>query len=126
MNEIQRLDLLIDQKIKERDAVYSITSRLSNTNKVSATTDLADRMDKYIKLTEDIEALTDRLIDLRDRRLRDIHKLNDELLIKVMYLVELDSLSFDEVGVKLGYSTRQVRRLYLEAQKNIRELKRPL
>ena len=122
LSQIRSLDLKINQKIEEKETLYSkVTSTGSqgmNPDKIQSSINLhksEDIITKYIDLEHEIDNLIDEFVDLKDKIINEIHQLKDYRHIDVLYQRYVQYHSFELIAVNMGYTIRRVYQLHGDA-----------
>lgn len=119
LNRGRRLDELIDSKLREIDRLRrlstSVSSPPADTERASGglpQSRVENTVVKIVALEEEINAETDRLVDIHREIRTAIESLNspkDRLILRERYI---NDLSWEEIAAKMHYSVRQTTRLH--------------
>ena len=125
LNRGRRLDELIDSKLREIDRLRrlstSVSSPPADTERASGglpQSRVENTVVKIVALEEEINAETDRLVDIHREIRTAIESLNspkERLILRERYI---NDLGWEDIAVKLNYSVRQVLRVHGQALKN--------
>jgi len=121
LQQALRLDERIHSKIEQIESLNELATKCTSAitgmphNPSPSTSTMADAVMKIVDLQEEIKADIDRLVDLK-RELVQVIKSVDE--IECQMLLELRYLcykSWDEIGVEMGYTVRNIHYLHKQA-----------
>ena len=115
LQRIVTLDAHIDALIKEKEKWYNRVLKLKSNEIGEADVDSSAAIEKVIMLENEIEQNIDRLVDMRNRFVSAVEKLDNELCREIMHLRYINDMSFEKIGDKIGYSSKQISRLHKKA-----------
>ena len=122
--QVRILDSKINHRIKQAEEIkqkaFSISAIDTTKDKVqsSASSDSGLRfIDKYVDMVREIDELIDKYVDLKDQIITQIHDLDDERYIDILYYRYIDYLLFSEIAEKMNYTKDHVWRLHRNALK---------
>ena len=125
LNRGRRLNELIDSRLREvsrlRQLAASVSSPPADTERASGglpQSRVENTVVKIVALEEEINAETDRLVDIHREIRTAIESLNspkERLILRERYI---NDLGWEDIAVKLNYSVRQVLRVHGQALKN--------
>ena len=118
LNQVKKLDELIDAKIAERERLNAIATDISprpmdgmpfsNTGTVSQR--MPDAIIKLIELAKEIDVLVDKYINYKQTVVKTLEKLPDKEY-GVLHRHYIRYMTWEQVADDMGYSTMQVWRI---------------
>lgn len=116
LGQLRRLDVVINNKIKELDELRSVSGCVSGIDYASDKVQVSPKaggsfeevIEKIILLDEYIDELTDKFIKLKIALNADIEELTNLKYKKVLQMRYIELLPFDEIAGKMGISERSV------------------
>ena len=128
LNQVRKLDELVDAKIAERERLYAIATDISprpmdgmpfsNTGTVSQR--MPDAVIKLIELAKEIDILVDKYIDKKQEVLSVLEKLPDKEY-GVLHRHYIQYKTWEQVAEEMDYSTMQVWRIKTNGLKLLQE-----
>jgi len=124
LSQARRLDERINSKIQQVDSLNALATKCTSTltdmpkNPGDSTSRMEDVIVKIIALEEEINQDIDRLVDLKAEMMRAIEAVADpdeQLVLQYRYL---DNCNWEEIGTRLGVSSRTVHRVHGSALQN--------
>lgn len=118
---IRMLELRIDQRLKEREALraacFGPRSPAYDADRVQVSHDgsTMSAVERWVDLEREITQLIDKQIDERHRIIREIQALPDERHVQLLNLRYVEMLRFEEIAVTMGYSYDWVRHVHGDA-----------
>ncbi len=128
LSQIQKCDRLINNKLETiavlRCLVTSVKINLkSDAVQSSGTKDtMASTVDRIVDLEREIDADIDRLVNLKREVMSVIDKVEDPVLVDILYKRYFHYEKFEEIAIEMNYSYRQVTRLHGQALQEVREI----
>lgn len=127
--QIRLLDTKINQRLKELEGykrrMYGAKGVSYDGVRVqtSPTPDnIGEAVGRAIEMEKEINRMVEGLWGLKHRIIGEIHSLDNDLYIKILYMRYVELKSLEEIAVETAYSYRQVLRLHglalLDFQKN--------
>lgn len=118
--QIKRINCLIELKQKEIESLHrALDVKAVSYDDVKVqrggATDRTDLICKIIDYEREIVRSIDNLIDLKKRISEELNKLDNEELIKLLYLRYFEFKSWEEIAIDMGYSYRWILRLHGKA-----------
>lgn len=118
--QIKRVNCLIELKQKEIESLhaalgYKAVSYDAERVQGGKKTDKTDLICKIIDYEHEIICFIDNLIDLKKRISEELNKLDNEELIKLLYLRYFEFKSWEEIAINMNYSYRWILRLHGKA-----------
>ncbi len=118
LQQIEKLSVLVDQKIAERDDLYKIATRTTANYegiRVQSSGDcdnFARISDKLAKVEKEIDRAVDRLVDEKNRIIKEIQQLKSPAHISMLYKRYVELKRFEQIAVEMHYSYQYVRVLH--------------
>ena len=114
LSRIEKLNLMIDQKIKEKDDLKAMMTCIGSFDyskervqtSPSGEAPFETTIEKIIKLEEEITQKIDEYIDLKDEAINKIHELPNPIHAKILYEKYVKLKSIDDIAniIKKSYS----------------------
>lgn len=121
LSQITILDSKIDQRIRQAEEIkqkaFLISAVDTTKDRVqsSQSGSTLKYVEKYVDMMAKIDKLIDEYVDLKDKIIGEIHQLNDQRYIEVLYFRYVDGLHFSEIANTMGYAESHVWRLHCSA-----------
>ena len=118
---IRKLELQINQRIKQRDdlraTMFGARSPAYDADKVQVSHDgeTMSAVERWTDLEQEIVQLIDEQIDEKHRIIAEIQALPDERHVQLLNLRYVEMLRFEEIAVTMGYSYDWVRHVHGDA-----------
>lgn len=121
LSQLKKIDAQIEQLIEEKGR---LESQLMNTTvapkEIQVMSSLpadpmADRVARIVDIEHELDIRTDHLIDLRNMIIRQIHKLDDPLMIQILYKRYVEYKRWDIIEAEMNYSFQHLQRLHKKA-----------
>lgn len=128
LSQIKKYDRLINNKLETiaslRSLVTSVTIELkSDVVQSSGTKDkMANTIDRIVDLEREIDADIDQLVNLKREIMSVIDKVEDPILIDILYKRYFRYEKWEEIAIEMNYSYRQVTRLHGQALQEVRRI----
>lgn len=128
LSQIRKYDELINNKLTTisslRSLVTSITIELkSDVVQTSGAKDtMGSTIDRIIDLEREIDADIDRLVNLKREIMSVIDKVEDPILIDILYKRYFHYKKWEGIAIETNYSYRQVTRLHGQALQEVRKI----
>lgn len=129
LTQVRKLDQLIDAKIAEREQLYVLATSasakpldgmpFSNTGVVSRTVE--NVVVDLIALAEEINALIDRYVDIKDEIAKLLEKL-PEKEYGVLHRYYIRYMTLEQIAEDMGYSVRQINRIKRNGLKTLQDV----
>ena len=129
LNQVKKLDELINAKLAERTRLNAIATDISprvmdgmpfsNTGTVSQK--IPNTVIKLIELAQEIDKLIDQYIDLKKEVVSVLEKLPDKEY-GVLHRYYIRGMTWEQVADDMGYSVMQIWRIRKKALKNLEML----
>ena len=116
LSQLRRLNVVINNKIKELDELRAVSGCVSGIDYALDKVQVSPKaggsfeevIEKIILLDEYIDELTDKFINLKIALNADIEELTNLKYKKVLQMRYIELLPFDEIAGKMGISERSV------------------
>ena len=121
LSQIRRYDVLIEQKIKERDELkkYDISAVSYGTERVSVSPTCeapqVRTLEKIIEYEAEINKLIDELYYTRRLIIKQIQSMRPLEYVKLLYKRYVEYKRLEEIAVEMNYSYTHIRHLHGEA-----------
>lgn len=121
LSQITILDSKIDQRIRQAEDIkrkaFLISAVDTTKDRVqsSQSGSTLKYIEKYVDMMAKIDKLIDEYVDLKDKIIGEIHQLNDQRYIDVLYFRYVEGMLFADIGNKMGYGERHIWRLHCAA-----------
>lgn len=119
LQQIRRLDELIEQRIKERDALRNfdgVTAIQYDGDPVqtshSGSAPFEKSVEKLISLEEELDVLIDEYVTLKNKIIGEIQGLNNTVYIALLHKRYVEYKSLEVIAVEMHYSYERVRHLH--------------
>lgn len=123
LRRIRRLDVHIDQKIKELESLRAAATRISGANyardpvsggkkQCAGYTGIVERI---VDLEREIEAEIDRFVDERHETINRIQSLDDPIYADILFQRYVEYKSLYEIAREMRYSYSHTRRIFGKA-----------
>lgn len=128
LSQVRKYDRLINNKLETiaslRSLVTSVTIELkSDVVQSSGTKDkMANTIDRIVDLEREIDADIDQLVNLKREIMSVIDKVEDPVLIDILYKRYFRYEKWEEIAIETNYSYRQVTRLHGQALQEVRKI----
>lgn len=128
LSQVRKYDRLINNKLETiaslRSLVTSVTIELkSDVVQSSGTKDkMANTIDRIVDLEREIDADIDQLVNLKREIMSVIDKVEDPILIDILYKRYFRYEKWEEIAIEMNYSYRQVTRLHGQALQEVRRI----
>jgi DNA-directed RNA polymerase specialized sigma subunit len=116
LSELKRLDICIDQKLKELDDLRTMSTGVQgidySTEKVktspSPDAPFVRIIDKMVSLNDEINAEIDRFAEEKHKIINEIQSLSNEKHIEILYARYVEFKSLELVAGELGYTYQYI------------------
>lgn len=131
LSQVRKYDRLINNKLETiaslRSLVTSVTIELkSDVVQSSGTKDkMACTIDRIVDLEREIDADVDQLVNLKREIMSVIDKVENPVLIDILYKRYFRYEKWEEIAIEMNYSYRQVTRLHGQALQDVRKIIEP-
>ncbi len=117
LRELKRLDTCINQKITEKDSLYSGSIGSARTDAVpvrgcETTATVEKTVERLEELEVEINRQIDVFVDQRHTIIDQIQALESELYISVLYKRYIEFKRLEEIAVEMGYAYKYVSRVH--------------
>lgn len=120
LRRLQRLDTIINQKIKEIDNLRAMSTSVGSfdysVERVQTSLDnnalYTKAINRVCDLQEEIDRQIDQFVDEKHKIISQIHCLDDSKYIEVLYRHYVEFKRLEEIAVELNYSYQYVRKLH--------------
>lgn len=117
--QIKKLNVLIDQRINERDELRRFNGMCSvdyAKDKVQTfqkgEASFVNAVEKAIELEAEIDGLIDDYIDLKNKIIGEIQSLNNPTYIQILYKKYVEFKRLEVIAVEMAYSYQYVRAMH--------------
>lgn len=131
LSQVRKYDRLINNKLETiaslRCLVTSVTIELkSDVVQSSGTKDkMANTIDRIVDLEREIDADIDQLVNLKREVMSVIDKVEDPILIDILYKRYFRYEKWEKIAIEMNYSYRQVTRLHEQALQDVKKIIEP-
>lgn len=118
LSRIKRQDKMIDRKVDRAARLYALalktTPTLSDTGAMGGGNQdkLSNAMDKYMDLQAEIDRDVDELIEMQGEVYGLLCQIRNQKYYDVLEMHYLQYMTFEQIGVKMGYSRRWAEKLH--------------
>lgn len=129
LDQVKKLDQLIDAKLAERDRLNEIATNISpkmpdgmphsNTGVVSKT--MENAIISLVMLEDEINKLIDRYVDYKQQVVSALEKLSEKEY-GVLHRYYIRYMSWEQVAEDMGYCRQQIWRIKKNALKNLEDV----
>ena len=125
LNQIRLLDRKIDQRIQEADELRQIAYGLRSPDMSGdhvqtspAGDSVGNAVSKYLDMEAEIDAMVDRLVNLKHKIIGEIHELKDPRLVELLYLRYVKFMRLEEIACTMkkadggSYNYEYIKRLH--------------
>ena len=121
LQQLEKLDIIIDQKIKERSELRSLVTGVSGVDpsaervqggSLPGDTGFAKTINKIVDLEKEIDSDIDAFIDKKDEIINKIHGLQTAKYIVLLYKKYVQYERFEQIAVEMGYTYQYVIELH--------------
>lgn len=119
LSQIRRLDMMINQRIDEAEALIGIAVGLRSPElkrdvvQTSPSGDsIGNTMNKYIDLQREINDMIDRFVDLKHKIIGEIHAVPDIRYSELLYHRYVEYMSFTQIAEVMHYEYKYICRLH--------------
>lgn len=118
LSRIKRQDKMIDRKVDRAARLYALalktTPTLSDTGAMGGGNQdkLSNAMDKYMDLQAEIDRDVDELIEMQSEVYGLLCQIRNQKYYDVLEMHYLQYMTFEQIGVKMGYSRRWAEKLH--------------
>lgn len=127
LQEIQGLDAKINNKLLQveeiRSKLTSISSTSTGDERVQTSTSASSKTEALIikleDLTEEINQDIDAYVDEKNKAINLVNSLDNKTYIEILSLRYFQSLSWEEISIRLNYSFRHTTKLHGYALKEL-------
>lgn len=125
LSRIEKLNLMIDQKIKEKDDLKAMITCIGSFDyskervqtSPSGEAPFETTIEKIIKLEEEITKKIDEYVDLKEEAINKIHELPNPIHAKILYDRYVEFKSMKDIADEIGKSDSHTGNLKREALK---------
>lgn len=129
LQQLERADVIIEQKMKEQADLEELSKRVRaidyGKDRVSSSgtgdAPFVNPVLKIVMLEQEINAEIDKYVDLKRKITGEIQSLQDPQFIKVLFKRYVEYKGFDKIAVELEYSERNVYTIHGQALKDFTE-----
>lgn len=129
LQQLERADVIIEQKMKEQADLEELSKRVRTIDygkdrvSSSGTGDapFVNPVLKIVMLEQEINAEIDKFVDLKRKITGEIQSLQDPQFIKVLFKRYVEYKGFDKIAVELKCSERNVYTIHGQALKDFTE-----
>lgn len=127
LQQVRKLNILIDRKIEQRDSLRADTVRItahSEGERVKSSGNLmrlSDTIAKIIDLENEINADIDKLVNLKKEIIAVIDSIDNSDMIDLLYRRYLKYEKWEKIAVEMNFNIRWIYRLHGQALKKISE-----
>ena len=130
LQNLRRLDIVIDQKIKELDGLKAMTacigsfdySRERVITSPSGEAPFEKNVDRIIELEVEIRDEIDKFVDEKHKIINQIQSLRDADEIKVLYMRYIECQTFEKIAVDMDYTIRNIYFIHGRALQNFEKI----
>jgi len=119
LRQIRKLDIKINQRIKEqgelRSRMFSIGGSSTDSVRVQESREgdkLSNAVSEYLDMEAEIDAMIDDLVNAKHRIIGEIQSLEDERYMQILYMRYVEYKHFYEIADELHYSLEHTIRLH--------------
>ena len=119
LSQVRKYDGRINKELEELDYLRELAKGISSVStsnvKVKSSGDkdlLSKRVVKIAELESKIDDMVDNYVEKRRTILEQLHSLDNELEVEVLYKKFFKGMTIDEIGYDIGYSRTGVYNLY--------------
>ena len=129
LNQVKKLDLLIKNKLIEKqqwkDIALGVTANMDGERVQSSGTKskMADALVKCIDIETEINNLIDKLIDTKKEVIQTIEELSSPLQYDVLHLHYIQFMTLQEIADKYGMSYDWAKQAHKRAVKNVQKIR---
>lgn len=130
LRRIRKLDMSINQKIKERDSLRDAATRISGANYARDPVSgghkqearYAGIVERLVDLEREIEAEIDRFVDERHETINRIQSLDDPMYADILFQRYVEYKPLYQIAKEMRYSYSRVRHIFGEALKEFSKI----
>ena len=128
LSQVRKYDRLINNKLETIASLRSLATSISvelksDVVQSSGTKDkMANTIDRIVDLEREIDADIDQLVNLKREIMSVIDKVEDHILIDILYKRYFRYEKWEEIAIEMNYSYRQVTRLHGQALQEVRRI----
>ncbi len=128
LSQVRKYDRLINNKLEIISSLRSLATSVSvelksDVVQSSGTKDkMANTIDRIVDLEREIDADIDQLVNLKREIMSVIDKVEDPILIDILYKRYFRYEKWEEIAIEMNYSYRQVTRLHGQALQEVRKI----
>lgn len=124
LSQLQKIDIIINQKIKEkerlRDSLFSISPLLLSEDKVMGgkvinKASFVKVLERIMELEEEIDEEVDSYIDKKHQIINQIQMLSNTNYIEILYKRYVEYKGLKQVAIEMKYDYDYIRRLHGQA-----------
>ena len=123
LQRLQKLDVVINQRIMEKDDLRARLLRIGSANyagervKTSRSSEAAyeKRIVRIIDLENEIDGLIDQYVDLKHKIIGEIHNINKADHIKLLYKRYVENKMLEVIADEMSYSYQYIKELQRHA-----------
>lgn len=121
LNQIYRLDRMINNKLSEIYQLKTLACTISVTNdgekvKASISQDrLGDSVAKIVDMEKETDKMIDELLELKKKIISQIENIEDTNYYYVLFLRYIKRDTFENIAKKMNYSKQQIWRIHNNA-----------
>ena len=119
LQKIRKLDMMIEQRIKQRDTLRNfdgVTAIQYDGDPVqtshSGSAPFEKSVEKLISLEEELDVLIDEYVTLKNKIIGEIQGLNNTVYIALLHKRYVEYKSLEVIAVEMHYSYERVRHLH--------------
>mgnify|MGYP001028919184 CR=1 FL=1 len=129
LQQLQKLDIIIHQKLQELDELKKLQSiraidytmeKVQSSRQNGAT--FENVLIKIIDMENEINDEIDRFIDMKHNIINQIQSLESYIFIELLYKRYVEYKSLEMIGKEMEYSYQHIRRLHISSLKEFQKL----
>lgn len=117
--QVQRLNILIDQRIKEKDALrnFDLISGIDYSQDKVQTSHSSDAIfvkviEKIIEIESEVNRLIDEYVSLKNKIIGEIQMLQNPQYIQILYKKYVEFKQLKVIAVEMNYSYNYIKRIH--------------
>ena len=130
LRRLRKLDMSINQKIKERDSLRDAATRISGANYARAPVSGGRKqcagytgiVERLVDLEREIEAEIDRFVDERHETINRIQSLDNPMYADILFQRYVEYKPLYQIANEMRYSYSRVRHIFGEALKEFSKI----
>lgn len=127
LEQVRKLDELIDAKLSERDQLWALATRLvPNMDgmphaKGGVSDPVGSNVVKIVALAEEADKLIDKFVDLKEQVIKALETL-PEMEYAVLHKHYIQYKSFEDIATEMGYCKMQIWRFKKNGLKKLKDV----